>query len=401
MREGWREVRLGDVCEITKGTSPTLKTPPGQFPLIVTGPQPSTSDAFQFDGEAVCVPLVSSTGHGHASLKRVHYASGKFAVANIVAACVPHPSSGASARFLFHYLQHFKDDLIVTRMKGTANVSLSIKNLADVPVELPPLAEQRRIVDLVAAIDDAIDAAEAEAERAVQLLGDVVDVALSEQGNTRTVADLAVQPRGLVGGPFGSSLVRADYREHGVPVIRGVNMPGPMDREIGGDYVFVDEEKAQQLAGNQASPGDVIFTQRGTIGQVGAVPEEPYDRYVVSQSQMRLRVDPLQAIPEYVRFIFTAPSMITTLKAENRATANPHINLGVLAQTRLPVPTVDEQLRLISLWESIAEAGRSAHTHAESLRALRSNLLTALLSGEHEIPESYDHLVDLAEEAAA
>lgn len=401
MREEWRERRLGDLCEITKGTSPTLKTPPGPYPLIVTGPEPSASDAFQFDGEAVCVPLVSSTGHGHASLKRVHYASGRFAVANIIAACLPYPSSGINTRYLFHYLQHFKDELIVTRMKGTANVSLSIANLSQVPVLLPPLVEQRRIVDLIAAVDDAIVTAEAESENAAGLLRAALDSMLTENGPTVTVADLAVQPRGLVGGPFGSSLVRSDYDVQGVPVIRGVNMPGPLDKSIGGDFVFVSPEKAESLAGNQALPGDVIFTQRGTIGQVGIVPDEPYDRYVVSQSQMRLRVNLLHADPDYVRFVFTAPSMVASLKAENRATANPHINLGVLSRTSLPLPHLDEQLRLVSLWGEIEAVGRTSRETADDLRALRSNLLTALLSGEHEIPSTYDQFLDLDEEAAA
>lgn len=37
-----------------------------------------------------------------------------------------------------------------------------------------------------------------------------------------------------------------------------------------------------------------------------------------------------------------------------------------------------------------------ANEHAVGvLRELRSNLLTALLSGEHEIPESYDELLEV------
>lgn len=35
----------------------------------------------------------------------------------------------------------------------------------------------------------------------------------------------------------------------------------------------------------------------------------------------------------------------------------------------------------------------AARATAEALRTLRSNLLTVLLSGEHEIPASYDALL--------
>lgn len=106
------------------------------------------------------------------------------------------------------------------------------------------------------------------------------------------VGDIAATVRNaLVGGPFGSNLVSKDYEGAGVPVIRGQNMG--LGRWIDGDFAYVSEEKAQQLAANLARPGDIVFTQRGTLGQVAIVPSGPHDRYVISQSQMKLTVDRL------------------------------------------------------------------------------------------------------------
>src|SRR5437762_10436189 len=107
--------------------------------------------------------------------------------------------------------------------------------------------------------------------------------------------------KGLTGGPFGSSLGGRDYTEGGVPVIRGANLGH--GRMIGGDFVFVSDEKvATALKGNLAEPGDLIFTQRGTLGQVAIVPRGGYERYVISQSQMRLRVDGSIASVEYLYY---------------------------------------------------------------------------------------------------
>src|SRR5699024_11402331 len=119
-----------------------------------------SSNTYQFEGEAICVPLVSSTGHGHASLKRVHYASGRFAVANIITALQSKADAEVSMRYLWLLLDHGRDDIIVPLMKGTANVSLSQNSLASATVLLPPLDEQRRIVDLIWSVADAIVAAE-------------------------------------------------------------------------------------------------------------------------------------------------------------------------------------------------------------------------------------------------
>lgn len=88
----------------------------------------------------------------------------------------------------------------------------------------------------------------------------------------------------FVGGPFGSNLVSKDYSDEGVPVIRGGNLPdnSPFSYD---DLVFVSEKKADSLRPNSAFPGDLIFTQRGTLGQVGLIPKDsPYPRFIVSQS---------------------------------------------------------------------------------------------------------------------
>ena len=41
-----------------------------------------TADHWDLEGKAVCIPLVSSAGHGKADIKRLHYQEGKFALAS-------------------------------------------------------------------------------------------------------------------------------------------------------------------------------------------------------------------------------------------------------------------------------------------------------------------------------
>jgi len=60
----YEKAKLGDVCRIVKGETGIASAEPGQYPLVTTGAERKTSRTFQFDTEAVCIPLVSSTGHG-------------------------------------------------------------------------------------------------------------------------------------------------------------------------------------------------------------------------------------------------------------------------------------------------------------------------------------------------
>jgi type I restriction enzyme, S subunit len=94
------------------------------------------------------VPLVSSTGHGHASIKRVKYQEGKFALGSILCAVIPNDEKFVLAKYLHIYLHWNKEELLVSQMKGMANVSLPMNKIADVLVTIPSIKKQQAIIDL-------------------------------------------------------------------------------------------------------------------------------------------------------------------------------------------------------------------------------------------------------------
>ena len=158
-------VRLGAIARIERGSTGIKDATRGRFPLVVTAEGRLTCDHFDIEGPAAIVPLVSSAGHGKASLQRLHYQEGKFALGSILAAVLPHSSDLISARFIFEYLTAFKDELLVSRMIGTANVSLSIGKIAEVPFPLVDPGVQRRVDELMA-LCDRLEAARATREAA-------------------------------------------------------------------------------------------------------------------------------------------------------------------------------------------------------------------------------------------
>lgn len=157
-----------------------------------------------------------------------------------------------------------------------------------------------------------------------------------------TVGNIAASVRNaLVGGPFGSNLTSSDYVPLGVPVIRGQNLG--LGRWVEGEFAFVTIEKADALSSNLARPGDVIFTQRGTLGQVALVPENRFEQYLVSQSQMKLTVDSSQADAIFLYYVFQSEEQQDYIKRNAIQTGVPHTNLGILRDTPLFLPPLTQQ----------------------------------------------------------
>ena len=146
-------VRLSSVASLRKGLTGIQAAKPGRFPLVVTAENRASCDHFDFDGAAAIIPLVSSTGHGDASLKRIHYQDGKFALGNILCGVFPLLAEEVTARFLFEYLDAFKDELLVSRMVGTANVSLTTAKIAEIPVPIVSIKAQQTLGELMKLCD--------------------------------------------------------------------------------------------------------------------------------------------------------------------------------------------------------------------------------------------------------
>lgn len=182
----------------------------------------------------------------------------------------------------------------------------------------------------------------------------------------------ANSPNSIVGGPFGSNLVSSDYTEGGVPVIRGQNMGS--GRWVSGNFAFVSEEKAESLRANLARPGDVVFTQRGTLGQVALVPDTPWNRYVVSQSQMKATINQDLADPLFIYYYFTNPVEQQYIAANAIQTGVPHSNLGQLRAHPMRIPSLTEQRTiagvLCALDDKIEQNRRTAQKLEQLARAI-------------------------------
>lgn len=170
---------------------------------------------------------------------------------------------------------------------------------------------------------------------------------MTEDWRTFRIEELSDGPRGMAMGPFGSNIKSEFFVRAGVPVIRGKNLGNGSFHDDG--FVYISEEHAEKLATSEARPGDLVFTHRGTIGQVARIPEKSrYPRYIASQSQMRARFSPDKADSRYMHYWFQSPLGQFELLSNATQTGVPAIArpLSHLKSITLQLPDLCEQRRI-------------------------------------------------------
>ena len=154
-------------------------------------------------------------------------------------------------------------------------------------------------------------------------------------------------------GPFGSNIKVECFVDEGIPVLNGSNLDGFVLKED--SFRYVTEEKADSLGKANAHRGDVVITHRGTLGQIVFIPENSlYDRYVISQSQFRVRCNE-KILPEYLVYYFH------TRIGQHKLLSNAS-QVGVPALARasttfqtieIDVPDLESQRKIVDLLETI------------------------------------------------
>ncbi|MEU7383248.1 restriction endonuclease subunit S [Streptomyces sp. NPDC042207] len=167
---------------------------------------------------------------------------------------------------------------------------------------------------------------------------------------TVRLEEIAANEKSSISKPYGSAYTKNDYVTDGVPLVRGVNLG--TGRFHDDDFVFITQEKADSLPGANLAPGDLVITHRGTIGQVSMIPRSPrYDRYVLSTSQVKARLDSDKALPEFYYYWLTSPSGQREILQHVSTVGVPGLvqPVATVKSFKVPQPPLSEQRDVVAL----------------------------------------------------
>ena len=195
----------------------------------------------------------------------------------------------------------------------------------------------------------------------------------------RTIAECAAdEPYSTQIGPFGKALTPDAYVPEGVPLLRGVNVNS--GRFHDDDYVFINEADADRLSKFESFPGDVLLVHKGSLGQIGLMPERRrYARYIMGNSMLRVKCDLAKILPTYLRYWLQSPEGQHYLFSRVSQVGVPQIQrpLTTLREAALPVPPVPEQEAITSVLGALDEKIEQNQRTARALERLAQGIFRA------------------------
>ena len=178
-------------------------------------------------------------------------------------------------------------------------------------------------------------------------------------------------------GPFGSNIKVSCFVDSGVPVLNGSNLEGFSLSEK--TFRYVTREKADSLNKANAHRGDIVITHRGTLGQIVFIPQDSkYDRYVISQSQFRVRCND-KVLPEYLVYYFHTP--IGQHKLLSNAS---QVGVPALARPSSTFQQIEVVLPELSIQKRVVEIISTIQKKIVNNQELNDNLADLLQTIYHE-----------------
>lgn len=300
-------------------------------------------------------------------------------------------STDLDERFLFLVLQGYLE-VIWKETSATTVKHLSSKSIQEIPIPLPSLEEQHKIVELLEDHLSRLNAALAGVKqakiKAAQFRRSLLQAGMSGFFNNG--------PRDEVSGLPKTWRIKtladvADWTSGGTPsskdsTLYGGNIPWIVIGDLT-EGVVLETEKTITKKGLDSSSakklpvGAVMVAMYGaSIGRTGVMGKE------MTTNQAIACGIPKDAVILGQYLLYFLQSQKNEFVAAGKGGAQPNISQGVVKSWQLPLPPIDEQLQIIneidSQLERLAQANNATEILIRESTAFRRSLLQAAFTGQ-------------------
>ena len=265
---------------------------------------------------------------------------------------------------------------------GTTRQRISRKNLGKVPIPLPPLEEQQRIVAVLDEAFEGLARARAHAEANLQNARELFEnslIAIFAQvinyAEHMTLADASVS--------FGRG--RSRHRPRNAPFLYGGSYPfvqtGDIRNSDGIVSTFSQSYSEEGLAQSKLWPaGTICITIAANIAETAVL---GFDA-CFPDSIIGMVADTETTFPEYVEFMLRF--FAADLKKQGKGSAQDNINMGTFERAHFPFPALHEQHEIVEklsqLTNEVALLSGNYSQKIQDIDDLRQSLLHKAFAGE-------------------
>jgi type I restriction enzyme S subunit len=282
----------------------------------------------------------------------------------------------------FLYLVLGSQDLTHGSGRAIKGATLNSASLAAIPLLLPPIAEQKRIVDVMASVDAYIAALQQQAVDAQAARNAVlhelltaggVDWAETTLGETVAIIRDRLDP---------ASCDPAEIFCHwSIPALDETGGPVTVPASQIGSHKFRVEKNAVAYSLLNPRLPRYVLIQGG--------------ENVVCSTEFAV-MQPKSGMDESFLYVLASSSefqMVVGTFASGTTKSRERVRPADLEQIQIRLPPLSEQKRIVGIVSAMDNVTGAAQEAVSNSQELRSGLLSELLSGDHEIPETYDRLL--------
>jgi type I restriction enzyme S subunit len=387
MKAGWETRKLAEVCDIVMGTSPPGDTynSSGEGVPLINGPVEFSPGSF---GRTIRSKFTTAPNklckENDLILCVRGSTTGKMNIAAFDA-CIGRGVAAIRAKQYQPWINHFissKTEEIYALGTGATFPNISTAALANLPINVPPLAEQQRIVGILDEAFEGIATAKANAEKNLQnaraLFESHLQSVFTQRGEGWTETPLEE----VCGFQNGFAFKSSTFKPTGVPIIRISNIQdGRID--IHNRLVFFDpKDYRENLDRYRIVEGDLLIAMSGaTTGKLGFNTEST----VFYLNQRVGKFEPGKKLNKRFLYHFLSTKVEENLRISAGA-AQPNLSTEQIKGFVLPLPSVDEQQRIVERLETLSEETQRLATIYErklaALDELKKSLLHHAFSGQ-------------------
>lgn len=373
MKEGWKYMKLGEVCEILDSKRKPITKSKRQFGEIpyygATGLLDYVKD-FIFDEKLVLLGEDGAKwGAGEIS---AYIIEGKSWVNNHAHALRP-KRQYIMDELLTSFLNFSDLSVFIT---GVTVPKLNQEKMRSIIVPVPPLPEQQRIVTYLDAEFAKIEALKANAEKQLQAAKDLFQAALKELLTPKEGWKMETIDSLQTDMYRGSGITREQIRLEGVPCVRY--------GEIYTTYNYCFEECVshtdEQIINSKKyfEHGDILFAITGeSVEDIGkSIAYLGHNKCLAGGDIIVMKHN---QNPKYLAYALSTPDAIAQKGFGKTKLKVVHTNAPSLKAIVLPIPTLPEQQRIAARLDALSANVKALQTNYTATITLCNDLKQALL----------------------